>query len=95
MDRLQYNILLEESGIYGKRKLDKDEEYDLESNYVYQETSTKDKYEIIPNDLSTEEIQIVLLTKQLKMLDSLHTQFAVLILIILIPIILCLIFMIS
>ena len=93
MDRLQFHILLEECGIYSKRKLGKDEAYNPESDLIYKETATSDKYEIIPTDLTTEEINVALLAKQLKMLDKLHTQFAVLIILLLIPFILGFLFL--
>jgi hypothetical protein len=74
MDKLQYNILLEESGIYEKRKLGKDEAFDPDSDFIYKETANNDKYEIIPNELTTEEIKIVLLAKQAMKLNSINTS---------------------
>jgi hypothetical protein len=73
MNRLEYNILLEEAGIYDKRKLDKNVEIDSASELIYEESETKDRYEIIPGDISSEEIKIALLAKQTKDLKSIHS----------------------
>lgn len=73
MNRLEYNILLEEAGIFNKRKLDKNTEIDTNSDFIYEESGTKDRYEIIPGDISPEEIKVALLAKQTKELKSIHS----------------------
>ncbi len=76
MDRLEYNILLEETGIYSKRKIEKDKVINSESDFIYEESATHDTYEIVPNDLTTEEIKIALLARQTKELTQMHSSLA-------------------
>lgn len=72
MDRLQYNILLEETGIYNKKVISKEEIDSCDGDFLYKDQSTDKLYEIIPNDMSNDEIKIALLARQTKHLDSLH-----------------------
>lgn len=69
MDRLEYNILLQETGIYKKKEISKDEIEACDSELLYKTPDNK-YYEIITNNLSADEIRIVLLAKQIRVQSS-------------------------
>lgn len=93
MDRLQYNILLEESGIYDKRKIENGEEYDKESDYVYKNSKDNSIYQILPNDLTPEEIKISLLATQNEKLSTIQSTVSFIAVVIAIPFIICIFFL--
>lgn len=88
MNRQKYNALLAKTGIYEKRELKKGDAFDSESEFVFQESEPEKVYEIIPNDLSNEEIKIALLAKQNLMMKSIGSNVSILTIVIVIPAIL-------
>ena len=94
MNRKQYNILLNESDVYEKRVLDKNGTYNPENDYIYRDTATHKVFEIMPNELSAEEINTALLARQNIMMKSIKRNMTILTLVIVIPIILSIILLI-
>lgn len=95
MDKLEYNILLEETGIYSKRKIQKAEADVLDSDLVYEESESKDRYEIIPAELSPEEIKLALLAKQTQELHRISSKLTVLVVMLIIPFVIGVLFLLS
>lgn len=77
MDPLQYHILLEEADIYTKKRIDKEEVDSCDSEYVYRDNSDNTLYQIIPNEMSTEEIKTALLARQVTLLNSLYKKISI------------------
>lgn len=95
MDKLEYNILLEETGVYGKRKLDKEEAITQDCTLIYEESETKDRFEILPSELSPEEIKIALLAKQTKELGYISSKLTAIVVMLIIPFIIGFIMLLS
>lgn len=72
MDRLQYNILLEEQGIYDKKEISAEEIDSCDKDLIYKIPEDNKYYKIIQNNLSTEEIRVTLLAKQTNLLKSIE-----------------------